>query len=337
MTPRLIAMAGAAMAAFAGPSPALESFSYGTNWVAQAEHGGFYQSVADGTYAACGLEVTIVPGGPQVNGRALLLAGRIDGYMGGNMLQPFLAIQENIPVVVVAASFQKEPQVLMTHPGRVAAFEDIAKQNMKVFVSDESLASWYRLLITKFGFREENRVPYTFNSAPFIADKDSAQQGYVTSEPFAIRNEAGWMPDIWLLADHGFRTYSTTIEVMRDTLEKRPEAVKCFVEGSIKGWVNYLWGDNRAANELIKKDNPDITDAQIAYSIEAMKKYGIVMSGDAETLGVGAMTDARMKGFYDDMVASGVLPAGIDIAKAYTLQFVNQGLALDTYKSLTGQ
>ncbi len=335
---RSTVVCGAALMALAAAgAQAQTAFSYGTNWLPQAEHGGFYQSVADGTYAACGLDVTIVPGGPQVNGRALLLAGKIDAYMGGNMLQPFNALNENIPIVVIAASFQKEPQVLMTHPGKVKDFAEIATTGMKVLVSDESLVSWYKLLEIQYGFKAENREPYTFNSAPFIADPDTAQQGYVTSEPFAIQNEAGWTPDNWLLADYGFGTYSTTIEVTRDTLETKKDALKCFVDGTALGWVNYLYGDNAAANALIKADNPDMSDAQIAYSIEAMKQYGIVDSGEAATMGVGAMTDEKNQKFYADMVAAGVLPAGLDISKSYTLEFVNQGVGVERRKELTGK
>jgi NitT/TauT family transport system substrate-binding protein len=330
--------AASALALLAGAAAAgeLGAFRYATNWVAQAEHGGFYQAMVDGTYAACGLTVEIIPGGPQVNGRALMLAGKAEGYMGGNMISAIEAIPEGIPIVVVASSFQKEPQILMTHPGRVAKFEDVAGLP-EILVGDEGFATYYRWLMNDFGFKEESRRPYTFNSAPFIANKDSAQQGYVTSEPFAVQNEAGWTPDVWLLADYGFDTYSTTIEVRRDYLEANRKAVQCFVDGTALGWINYLYGDNAAANARIKTDNPDISDAQIAYSIEAMKKYGIVDSLDAVAGGVGAMTAERHQAFYDKMVKAGVLPAGIDITQSFTLEFVNKGVGLDVKKKLTGQ
>jgi NitT/TauT family transport system substrate-binding protein len=331
--------AGAALALALGATAAaaqtLTPFRYGTNWVAQAEHGGFYQAKADGTYAACGLDVTIVPGGPQVAGRAMMLAGRLDAYMGGNMLEPFNALVENVPIVTVAASFQKEPQVLMTHPGRAKTFTDL--KGMTLLVGDGGFQSYYQWMISEFGFTPEQRKPYTFNSAPFLADPNSAQQGYITSEPFAIEKEGGFKPDIWLLADLGFDTYSTTIEVTRDTLAAKRDAVKCFVDGTALGWTNFLYGDNKAAIALIKADNPDMTDEQIAFSIDKMKEYGIVDSGDSLTLGIGAMTDARQKSFYDKMVKAGVLPTGLDISKAYTLEFVNKGVGLDVKKKLTGQ
>ena len=311
---------------------AAEKVTFMSNWLAQAEHGGYYQAVADGTYAACGLEVTIQQGGPQVSGRPLLLAGKIDFYMGANMQQAFDAVVQNIPLRVVAASFQKEPQVLMSHPGEgLDTWEDL-KNADQYMISDEGAQSYLLWLATEYGWDVAKRVPYTFNSAPFLANKKSLQQGYVTSEPYAIEKEGGFVPNQFLLADYGYDTYSTTIEAMQDTIDNRPEVVQCFVDGSAKGWHNYLYGDNAAANEMIKKDNPDMTDDQIAFSIAQMKKFGIVDSGDTEKLGIGAMTDARIQSFYDKMVAAKVLPTGIDIKKSYTLQFVNKGVGLDLPK-----
>lgn len=313
----------------------LTSVKFGTNWVAQAEHGGYYQAVADGTYAACGLDVTIVPGGPQVNNRALMIAGKHDFNMGGNMLLAFNAVKEGIPLVVVAAHFQKEPQVLMTHPGKVAKFEDL-KELDKLIVGDGGFASYYQWLITDYGFDAAKRVPYTYNSAPFLADENTTQQGYITSEPFAIEREGGFKPDIWLLADYGFSTYSTTVETMQSTIDANPDAVKCFVEGSSIGWANFLYGDNSGAVDLIQADNPDMSDEQIAFSIEKLKEYGIVDSGDTLELGIGAMNDARNQDFYEKMVGAGVIEDGVNIAASYTLDFSNTGAALETVKSLAG-
>ncbi|RUM98741.1 ABC transporter substrate-binding protein [Pseudaminobacter arsenicus] len=334
MIGRFIISVGSAgiLAASAQFAVAAEDVTFGTNWLAQAEHGGYYQAVADGTYEACGLNVTISPGGPQVSGRPLLLAGKLDFYMGGNLLQAFDAVQQNIPLRIVAASFQKEPQVVMSHPGQgLDKWEDL-KNAEQYILGDEGAQSFFQWMITDYDFDPAKRVPYTFNPAPFIANPKSIQQGYVTSEPFAVEQAGGFKPNVFLLADYGFDTYATTIETMQETIDKRPEVVQCFVDGSAKGWYNYLYGDNKAANEMIKKDNPDITDEQIAFSIKQMKDYGIVDSGEAETLGIGAMTDEHIAGFYAKMVKAKVVPEGIDIKKAYTLDFVNKGVGLDLKK-----
>lgn len=336
-TKTLITAAAAALtgsAALAGSH--LTEVKFGTNWVAQAEHGGYYQAVADGTYEDCGLKVTIVPGGPQVNNRALMMAGKIDFYMGGNMLLPWNARSEGIPIKVVAAHFQKEPQVLMTHPGKVSEFADLAGLEKQI-IGDGAFASWYQWLVTDYGFDDAKRVPYTYNPAPFIADENSAQQGYITSEPFAIEREAGWSPDLWLLADFGFSTPATTVETMEQTIAERPDVVKCFVEGSSIGWANYLYGDNAAANAAIQGDNPDMSSEQIAYSIEKLKDFGIVDSGIALENGIGAIDPAAVANFYDKMVAAGVIAEGIDIEASYTTEFSDTGAALDVKKALMSQ
>jgi NitT/TauT family transport system substrate-binding protein len=306
----------------------LEKFSFGTNWVAQAEHGGFYQALADGTYRRHGLDVTIVQGGPNINNRLLLPVGRIDGFMSANTLQSFDAVENNIPTLAVAAMFQKEPQVLMAHPDQgIEKFEDLKR--LTLYISKEGIAGYYQWLKADYGFDEAKVKPYTFNPQPFLADKRSGMQGYITSEPYAIEKIAGFKPKMFLLADQGFDSYSTLIETRRELVERKPALVQRFVDASIIGWYNYLYGDNKPANALIKQHNREMTDDLLAYSVAAMKDHGIVDSGDARTLGIGAMTDARMKSFYDKMVRAGVVKRSVDPAKAYTLQFVNKKVGID--------
>ena len=328
MNTKRISLAVAAVALAASPAAALDEVTFGTNWVAQAEHGGFYQAVVDGTYERYGLDVTIEPGGPQVNNRLMLPTGRLDFLMGGNMLQAFSAVENDIPTIAVAAIFQKEPQVIITHPGQgLDTFESL--KTIDLLIGADGLASFYQWMVSEHGFSEEQVKPYTYNMAPFLSDERLGQQGYLTSEPYAIESEAGFKPNIFLLADYGFDTYSTTIETRTDLVENSPDLVQRFVDASIIGWYNYLYGDNAAANAMIKLDNPEMTDGQIAFSIEKMKEFGIVDSGDTETLGIGAMTDARMDSFYEGMVEAGIVSADIDHTQSYTLDFVNKGLGLD--------
>jgi NitT/TauT family transport system substrate-binding protein len=307
---------------------ALDKVSFGTNWVAEAEHGGFFQAVADGTYQAYGLDVTIVPGGPNNNNRMLLISGKLDFFMAANSLMSFDAVANNVPVVSIAAIFQKDPQVLLTHPeSKITRLEEL--KPLTLFVSKEGVSSYFQWLKSEYGFSEEKVKPYTFNSQPFIADKQSAMQGYVTSEPFAIEQSAKFKPGIILLADYGFNTYSTLIETRGDLIDKKPDLVQRFVDASIVGWYHYLYGDNAPANAMIKKLNPEMTDELLAYSIARMKEYGIVDSGDSLRDGIGAMTDERMASFFDKMVRAHVVHSDIDYRKAYTLRFINKGVGLD--------
>ena len=306
----------------------LDKVRFGTNWVAEPEHGGFYQALADGTYRQYGLDVTIVPGGPQVNNRILLPVGKIDFFMSANLLQAFDAVAQKVPTISVAAMFQKDPQVLIAHPDTgVEKFEDLKK--LTLFVSKEGVATYFQWMKSEFGFSEAKVKPYTFNPQPFLADKNSAMQGYVTSEPYAIEKHGGFKPKIFLLADYGFDTYSTLIETRRDLVEKKPDLVRRFVEASILGWYHFLYGDNASARALIRNGNPEMTHDLIAYSVDKMKVHGIVDSGDTLKLGIGAMTDARVKSFFDKMVRAGVVKQDVDFRKAYTTQFVDKGVGLD--------
>ena len=332
---RILGLALAGLAASAtvavaqsGDKVGLDKVTFGTNWVAEAEHGGFYQALADGTYRKYGLDVTIVQGGPNANNRILLPVGKIDFFLSASNLEGFDAVAQNIPTIEVAALFQKDPQVLIAHPDQgVEKLEDL--KNLTLFVSQEGVVTYYQWLKADYGFKDSQVKPYTFNPQPFLADKNSAMQGYVTSEPFAIEKAAHFTPKVFLLADQGLGSYSTLLETRRDLADKKPDLVQRFVDASIVGWYNYLYHDNSAANALIKKQNPEMSDDLLAYSVNAMKTYGIVDSGDAATLGVGAITDARMKNFYDEMVHAGVVKSGLDYRKAYTLQFVDKKVGLD--------
>jgi NitT/TauT family transport system substrate-binding protein len=325
LTAGLIALA---MGVLPAGAQALDKVSFGTNWVAEAEHGGFFQALADGTYRNYGLDVTIVPGGPNSNNRMLLVAGKLDFFMSANTLMSFDAVANNVPVVTVAAIFQKDPQVFLTHPeSKATKLEDL--KPLTLFVSKEGISSYFQWLKSEYGFSEEKVKPYTFNPQPFVADKQSAMQGYVTSEPYAVEKAAGFKPDIILLADYGFNTYSTLIETRRDLIDKKPDLVQRFVDASIIGWYHYLYGDNAPANAMIRKLNPEMTDELLAYSLARMKQYGIVDSGDTLHDGIGAMTDARVASFFEKMVRAGVVRADIDYRKAYTLRFTSKGVGLD--------
>jgi NitT/TauT family transport system substrate-binding protein len=325
-------LAGLAICAGAAAAPAFaqapDKVAFGTNWVAEGEHGGFYQALADGTYRKYGLDVTIVPGGPSTNNQILLPVGKIDFYLSVNSLQGFDAVARNVPVVNVAALFQKDPLVLIAHPDQgMEKLQDL--KTLTLFIGQDGMATYYQWLKADYGFKDSQVRPYTFNSQPFIVNPRSAMQGYVTSEPFAVEKAAKFKPKVFLLADQGWSAYSTLIETRRELVEKKPDLVQRFVDASIIGWYNYIYHDNAAANALIKKQNPEMTDDLLAYSVAKMKEYGIVDSGDATTLGVGAMTDARAKDFFDKMVRAGVTKADLDYRKSYTLQFVDKKVGLD--------
>jgi len=302
------------------------------SWTAEAEHGGFYQAKAAGIYQKYGLDVTIRQDGPQMNTAQLLAAGAVDFRVGSNSGNSLNFVNSGVPALTVAAIFQKEPSVLIAHPD--AGINSLADmKGVNISVSQQVVDSWWQFLKYKFGFTDAQVRPYTFQLAPFLVDKHLVQQGYVTSEPFAIENEGHFTPKVFLLADDaGYQSYATTVDTTQAMVDTKPDLVQRMVDATIEGWYSYMYGDPTPGNILIKKDNPDMTDAQIAYSIKTMKKYGIVDSGDSLQLGIGAMTDARWKSFFDSAAAVGQYPASLDYKKAYTLKFVNKGHGLDMAK-----
>ena len=303
-----------------------QTVSFGTDWKAEAEHGGYYQAIATGIYQGHGLEVTLRQGGPQVNHAQLLAAGRLDFNLAPNSFGPLNFASQNIPMVAVAAIFQKDPSVLIAHPGQ--GNDSLAELKGKPIMigSDTRVTSW-AFLKSKFGYTDDLIRPYTFSVAPFLADPKAIQQGYLSSEPFTIESQ-GVKPVVLLLADAGYSSYGSLIQTSDKLVHDKPDVVRRFIDASIEGWYSFLYGNPAPANELIKRDNPEMTDALLAYGIAKIKEYGIVDSGSAKTNGIGAMTDARWRDFFDTMARAGVYAKDLDFRKAFTLQFVNKKVGM---------
>lgn len=326
---RLMSAVALCLGLQAAPAQALEPVKFATNWRAQAAHGGFYQALVDGTYERAGLSVTIVQGGPQVNNRPLLPAGRIDFLMTGNLLHSFDNVKNGVPTVVVAAMFQKDPQALIAHPGQGYERFEALKSAPVALIAKDGQFTWWQWLKAVHGFKDEALKPYNYNLGPFLANKRAIQQAYAVAEPIYVEGQGRFKPVVHLLADHGFSTYSTLIEATRDTVVNRPELVQRFVDASITGWARYLAGDRKAANARMMKDNPEMTEAEIEASVALMKSLGIVDSGDAKTLGIGAMSRQRIEHFYRQMVAAGLYkPGEVDLDKVASLAFVNRRVGL---------
>lgn len=307
---------------------ALTEISFATDWKAQAEHGGFYQAVALGFYEKRGLKVTIRPGGPAVNIPQLMAAGAIDYGMGSNSFIPLNMVSAGAPVKAVMASFQKDPQVLITHPrADIKTLGDM--KGHPIMVSDATISAFWVWLRATFDFEDTQIRKYTFNLAPFLVDESAIQQGYVTSEPYSISTQGNIEPQVFLLSDYGYPGYATFVLASNERIESEPEEVRAFVEASIEGWYSYLYGDPTPGNALIKQDNPEISDDLIAEAISKMLSYGIADSGDSLKLGIGAMTDERWQTFFDVMAENGVYDPSLDVKKAYTLQFINKAHGIE--------
>lgn len=296
---------------------------FATDWRAQAEHGGFYQALASGEYARRGLDVQIVQGGPGVNVPQLLASGAVEAGMGSNSFIVMNLAQEQVPVKAVAAFMQKDPQVLIAHPDpNVKGIADL--KGRPILLADASVTAFWVWLKSKYGFSDDQVRKYTFNSAPFLADERVVQQGYLTSEPYTIEKQSGLKPKVFLLADEGYPGYATMVLFPDRFITAKPQAVQAFVEATAIGWRDYLNGDSSAADALIRKDNPEMTQDVLDQAKAKLKSYGIVDSGEARTAGLGVMTDARWAEFFQLASGQGVYPADLDYRRAYTLQFVGK-------------
>lgn len=296
----------------------LDKVVFGTNWYAQAEHGGFYQALATGLYEEQGLDVEIKMGGPQVNGTQLLVTGRYDllmGYPIGNIN----AVEKGLPVMTVAASMQGDPQSLVAHP-HVESIEQIKEEGLPVYLATHAHSTFWPWLKAEYGFEDDVVHAYTFSVAPFLNDKNIVQQGYLSSEPFAIK-QAGIEPKVFLLSDYGYPPYATTIETTKGMIEDRPDVVKRFVQASMEGWKSYL-ENPEPGNRLIMEANPEMTPEQIAYGIEKMKEYELITGGDAQTQGIGVMTEERWQKIKDFMVEADLASEDLDLSEVYTLEFL---------------
>ena len=304
----------------------LDKVSIQTDWRAQAEHGGYYQAIATGLYRKAGIECDVRQGGPSLNISQLLLAGRVDMIMSGSF-EAFSYVRLGAPFYIIAAIFQKDPQVLIGHPD--TGFDSFEKlQGRTLLIGAGGRVTYWPYLRQKYGLSDTQLRPYNYSLAPFLADKNLIQQGFLSSEPYPIAQALGRPPSVLLIANAGYSAYQATIAISRKMAEEKKDLVQRFVDATLEGWAQYLKGGPaaEAANALIKQANPEQTDDRLAYAIRVLAEHGIAMSGDALKDGIGAMSAERWKSFYDSMVAVEVLPKGLDVGRAYTLEFVNKGI-----------
>ena len=317
-----LAVAGCSKAPEAKSDSGPTAIRFATDWRAEAEQGGFYEALANGEYAKRGLKVTIVPGGPGVNVPQLVASGAVEMGVGSNSFIVMNLAAEHVPVKAVAAFMQKDPQVLMAHPDSgITSLADM--KGHPILLSDASVTAFWVWLKAKYGFTDDQVRKYTFNNAPFLADKRTVQQGYVTSEPYTIEKEGHMKPAVFLLADEGYPGYGGLILAPDRLTSAKPEVVKAFLEATAAGWQAYLHGDPAPGDALILKDNPEMTEDVLAQARDKLRSYGIIDSGDAKTGGLGVMTDARWKAFFQMASDKGVYPKDTDYKAAYALGFVS--------------
>lgn len=304
----------------------MRKIEFATDWRAQAEQGGFYQAQAMGLYEKVGLKVTIRGGGPGVNVPQLLGAGAVELGMGSNSFIPLNMVKAGIPAKAVMAAFQRDPQVLIAHPrDDITSLADM--KGKPILISDATIHTFWVWLKAQYGFKNEQIRKYTFNLAPFLVNPTAIQQGYVTSEPYTIKTRSEIEPRVFLLSDYGYPSYASMVMARQDLIDNEPKVVQAFVDASIQGWIEYVYGDPSLGNELILKANPEMKIDIIENAISVMRARGLVHSGDTLTNGVGTMTTQRWQSFYDTMADNDVFDKDLDWEKAFTTDFTSRGRA----------
>ena len=309
--------AGLLAAGLAGAAQAQDKVSVTTTWFAQAEHGGIYQAVANGIYKKYGLDVTVKMGGPQVNGMQLLLAGQSDFIMNYDFAV-LSSVEKGFPVVTIAAPFQFDIQGIMTR-------DDVpnlgALKDKTILVAGTGTTYWWPWVKKKYGYTDAQMRPYTFNLQPFFNDPNIVQQAFPSSEPYQA-DQKGVKTKFFLLSAEGYPPYTQAISTTQKMISEKPDVVARFVKASLEGWKSYM-EDPAPGNVLIKKDNPNMTDEQIAYSVSKLKEMGIIGSGDARTAGIGTLNESRIRqniAFLQDNKI--VEPGKIKLEEAFKLDAI---------------
>jgi NitT/TauT family transport system substrate-binding protein len=294
---------------------------FATDWRAQAEHGGFYQALASGAYAKRGLNVEIIQGGPGVDVPELLASGTVELGMGSNSFIPMNLVADGAPVKAVAAFFQKDPQVLIAHPDpALASIADLAGRPF--LLAAASRDAFWVWLKARYGFTDDQVRPYDFSPAPFLADEQAVQQGYLTSEPYLIEQAAGVAPRVFRLADEGYDSYAALILAPNAFARDNAAALRSFIAASVEGWRDYIQSDGKAADAMIRRDNPGMTQVVLDQARAGLKSNGIVDGGDAALYGLGAMTADRWQAFFEVTSEAGVYPPNLDWRQAFTAQYL---------------
>ena len=301
----------------------LIEITFATDWKAQAEQGGFYQALAAGLYEKNGLKVKIIQGSANVNVPRLIASNSVEFGIGSNSFIPLNMVANKIPGKAVMAIFQKDPQIIMTHPDSdIRNLKDM--RDLPIMISDASIGAFWLWLKSKYDFNDNQIRKKTFSLAPFLSNKSSIQQGYLTSEPFLVEREAGFTPRVFLLADYGYPSYGAMVLASSNVLKNNPEIVKAFVDASIEGWRQYIYDDPSLGNELIMIENNEMKEDILLQAIKKIRNYELVSNEISKGLDIGLMTDIKWESFFKTMSINGVYEKDLEWRESFTLDFINK-------------
>lgn len=299
----------------AAPAPAPLKVRLITDWYPQPEHGGFYHALLKGWYREAGLDVEIVPGGPNTFAIQRVATGQGEFGMGSTD-DVLLARDRGIPVVALGATMQHDPQGILVHMASpVRDFPDLEGRSIAVTPG----ASWFKYVVKKYGLKNVREVAHTYSTASFVKDTNYIQQCFLTSEPFFAR-QAGVPARVLLIKDSGYAPYRVFF-TREDFLRDRPGAVRAFTAASLRGWVAYL-DDPAPVHAEIRRRNPELDAAKMQFSLEALKEHRFVTGDPACGEAPGRFTDARWQFQCDTLRDLGLIRGRFPVTEAYTRDFL---------------
>ncbi|MCB1690999.1 MAG: ABC transporter substrate-binding protein [Halioglobus sp.] len=280
------------------------------NWKPEPQFGGFYAAQLKDYYADNGLDVDIIEGGSGTPTIQMLLAGRVD-YAIVSADEVVIALARGArDIVALFATYQTNPQGIMTHAER--GFESIEQ-----VMQSEGVLLWQSGLPYAQYFMKKY-APITVVTAPYLGgignfqnDPRVAQQCFVTSEPLAAV-AAGLEVKTFLVADSGYNPYTAVLVTQRKRWETSPDEVKSMVAAVRSGWNDYLQ-DPTETNTAMLALNRAMSAETFAQSAEAQR----ALIKTAETGRVGEMTQARWQTLADQLLEIRVVREPVSVADVF--------------------
>jgi NitT/TauT family transport system substrate-binding protein len=319
LLPLALALASFSPAALAAAGKPLFKITVQLDWIAEPEHGGLYQAQARGFFRDEGLDVTLIPGGPNAFVMPSVATGKAD-IGQADSTNTLLQQAEGLPVVQFAAVFQDDPSGLLVNAdSSVRTFEDL--QGKTIIARPEW--AFLKFLQKKYGLKV-NIVPQNFSVAAFLGNKEAIQQGYFIAEPYHIVKAGGKMPRFLSTWDAGFRAYAVLV-TNRKFAREHPAELRAFVRAYINGWRDYLEGDPAPAHEALKKANSANTDDFMMFSRKMIIDEKLVPGRDPNSSisRIGRLDPQRFETQIAQLEELGILPKGkVRVTDAITTDFL---------------
>jgi len=284
------------------------------NWFPDAQHGGFYAAQVHGIFAAEGLDVTIVSGGPNVPVIQSVASRRVT-FAIGNADQVLIGREQGADVVAVFAAMQDSPRcILVREDSGIESFADLNN----ITLSLGSGKSFAKYLQSQLPLSHVRIVPYSGNIAALLKNKNYAQQGYVFSEPLVARRQGVRVRSL-MVSDLGFNPYTSLLLTHAALISEEPALVEKMVRAVRQGWQRYLETPDET-NREIHRQNPEIDLESLRFGTQAIRSLCLPTSMPTGDLGV--MAADRWQTLARQLADLKLIGTSLDPQAAFTNRFL---------------